>query len=167
MALFLTIVLLVSCTAMAALLWVKHWELATGRLVLKQYRPRIGRAADTVLAAFEYHLPHLIRHLWKYFLHWMRVTARHSLAHALLAAENALERALHIIRHKTTPSHESTGTASAFLREVAAYKKKLGRRTRRLTERSASAIETRTPAFVAEGVGEEVQSLPTEEIAAN
>ena len=131
MILFLTIVLVASCIAMVALLWVKHWELSTGRVIFSQSRPRIGQFFERLLFAIERHLPILVRRYWQQFLVWLRVNARGAIARGLLATERSLEHALQTLRQKTQPPpREKTGSASAFLREVAEHKKRLAHKAR-------------------------------------
>ena|SRR3989344_463415 len=131
MAVFLTIVLLLSCVAMAGLLYAKHWELTTGRILFEDKRPQMADFSHRMLVMFETHLPALLQDYRRRALVWLRGSARAGLAHALLAIEQWLERTLHTLRHKITPPSGATGQASAFLREVAEHKKRLSRRIRK------------------------------------
>jgi|GEM_PF-1030544 len=128
MVLFLTTVLVVSCAAMAGLLFAKHWELTTGRILLAEKRPQIGDFFHQILRAIETHLPALAHDYYRRSLTWLRGSARTGLAHTLLAVEQWLEKTLHTLRYRITPPSSSTGQASAFLREVAEHKKRLSRR---------------------------------------
>lgn len=124
MALFLTIVLALSCFGMVALLWAKHWELSTGRLLFAQWRPGLTAASHRFFSTVKSHLPALMREGLERLARDMRYGARAGLARTALAAEGWLERSLHNLRHATSP-HGKAGEASAFLREVAEHKKQL------------------------------------------
>jgi len=131
MVFFLTIVLVLSCAGMAGLLYAKHWELSTGRMLFEKKRPQIEIFFHRISRAFETYLPALIKEYSRRALRWLRGSARTGLAHALLAVEEWLERTLHALRHRVVPPQDATGQASAFLREVAEHKKRLSRRIRK------------------------------------
>ncbi len=129
MVLFLTAVLILSCLAMAALLYIKHWELSTGRTLFAEKRPKAAQILHTGIIIIERVIPAAIEKGAGEFSVWLRGSARTGLAGALAASERALEQALHVLRHKTVPPPTAGGEASAFLREVAEHKKKLLKRS--------------------------------------
>ena len=129
MVLFLTAILVLSSLAMAALLWIKDWELRTGHMLLPDMRPRAAEILHTGATTIEQVLPKLVEQWGQDVAAWLRGSAREGLARGLAAAEMTLERALHALRHKTVPPPSASGQASAFLREVAEYKQKLLKRS--------------------------------------
>lgn len=131
---FFTAILALSLIGLISLLYVKHWELSTGRLVFGSMRPKAGDFFRQCVHLFERTIPSLVAGGVERGALWLRTTARGSLAHALILAERALERALHALRHKTVPPPHAGGQASEFLREVAEHKKQLLKRER--TERT-------------------------------
>ena len=121
---WLIILLLVSVAGMAALLGAKHYELATGNLMFANSRPKIGKFSARMVFLFGTAIPLYLR--WqasrvyaavKAWMHW-------AVAHGVLRVEKWLESILENVREKTAPAREP-GEASAFLREVGEYKKKL------------------------------------------
>ena len=106
------------------MLGVKRYELATGHVLLGTRRESVSRFSRRLSFLAGTVLPHLIRYeirriyraLWT-FIHTV-------LAHAILRIEHWLEGLLRNVQEKTTDSR-GQGEASAFLREVGAYKKKL------------------------------------------
>ena len=130
MALFLTAVLILSCIGMGGLLYVKSWEMRTGKMLLSDVRPQAARVLKSGSDFFEESLPDGIARGAEWWSVWLRTNALAALARALASAELALEKALHALRHKTLPPPSGGGQASAFLREVADYKKELLSRSR-------------------------------------
>ena len=130
MALFLTIVLILSCAALVSLLYAKEWEMRTGRILVSGMRPRLDHYSRLSLAFVERVVPDFVEEQAGRLVFWLRTSVRAALAHGLLQAEHALERILHALRHRTLPPPSAGGEASAFLREVADYKKKLMKRSR-------------------------------------
>jgi hypothetical protein len=131
MLLFLTLILVLSSLAMAALLYVKHWELTTGRLMFAPIRPYVSRIAARVLAVFEHHVPNASARAVRYSVRWTRTRFRDALARMLLTVEHSLEVMLDNLKHGLTSPRGMGGQASsAFLREVAEHKRKLTRVTR-------------------------------------
>ncbi len=123
MALFFIILLGVSIAGLAALIAVKRWETASGRILWASVRPAVGATAHSALSWIERIAPALIRQ-------WGERLARRGAAefHRLVAltviwTERALERTLHVLRRKTEAPR--SGEASAFLREVSEHKKQL------------------------------------------
>ena len=131
MVIFLTSVLILSSIAMVALLWTKHWELTTGRVLFGSVRPRIGEVSHKALVVIEQHAPAFIRSRAAAFVGWLRTGARVAVARLWVATEQALERALHSLRNAMSHTHHEAnvrGSASTFLREVAEHKRRLMRR---------------------------------------
>jgi hypothetical protein len=109
---------------MAALLGAKHYELATGHLIFAGARPKLSKFSARMVFLFGTAIPLYVR--WqagrayaavKAWMHW-------AVAHGVLRVEKWLESILENVREKTAPAREP-GEASAFLREVGEYKKKL------------------------------------------
>ncbi|HEX8994121.1 MAG TPA: hypothetical protein VF803_02615 [Candidatus Paceibacterota bacterium] len=132
MVLILTSVLILSILGMAALLYVKHWELSTGKVLFGNARPHIADVSHRALVVVEHTIPGAARSLISEMKVWVRTGARAAIARAWFAIEHALERALHFLRNAVAHQHhdttESRGSASAFLREVAEHKRHLMRR---------------------------------------
>lgn len=124
MVLFLTTLLGLSIVGMAAMLWLKRYELTTGRVVLSGIRPVVGTYLSRVFVWIEKILPALVRSQLSQAGQALRILAQRLIAQSILTFEHALERLLHTVREKTAPTREP-GEASAFLREVADHKKKL------------------------------------------
>ncbi len=123
MATFFTITLLVSCAGMALLLWLKRYELRTGRVFFAQVRPAVGAFFGGALGWIEHVLPVLVAQQARRAYVWGRAQLRATVAWVIIFAEGLLERTLHVLRRKTNVAHH--GEASPFLREVAEHKKKL------------------------------------------
>lgn len=122
--LYLSILLIVSVVGMLALLAAKHYELTSGRLIFADSRPRLAKFSSRMVFLFGTAVPLYLR--WQAgrayraavaWVHWLA-------AHGVLKVEQWLESVLHNVREKTSPQRTS-GEASAFLREVGEYKKKL------------------------------------------
>jgi hypothetical protein len=125
MVTFLTIMLGVSILGMASLLWLKRYELNSGRVFLGRARPAVGEFFHQKLQWLEYVLPGLIRSglqdLYRAFQRLVHVVA----AWVALRLEHGLERALKGLRRATALPKRRGEKTSAFLREVAEHKKKL------------------------------------------
>jgi hypothetical protein len=122
MAVFLTATLVVSCAGMVAILWLKRYELSTGKVFFAGVRPELRTFFSRGLFWLEHALPALAAAWTRRAWVEARALARVALAHAAVEVDRLLERALRALRHKTLAPH---GEASPFLREVAEHKKKL------------------------------------------
>lgn len=123
MVLFLTIVLLISCAGMALILFLKQRELRSGRVFFAGARPALSGFFSKVLTV-EKALPSVAGAVSRRAGASARAGFHAFAAWVVLHLERVLERALHVIRFKTS-APEAQGEASPFLREVAEYKKKL------------------------------------------
>jgi hypothetical protein len=123
MALFLTIVLLISCAGMALILLLKQRELRTGRMFFAGARPALSGFFSRMLV-IERALPSIAGGVSRRAGSSVRAGFHALAAWIVLHLERVLEKALHVIRYKTS-APEAQGEASPFLREVAEYKKKL------------------------------------------
>lgn len=125
LVLFLTALLVVSLAGMASVLWLKSYELRTGRVLAASVRPGMRAFFRRWLFVAQRVLPALalgeLERAWRV----ARAGARVGVARALLAAEQGLEHLLNRVRHATTHAPVRGSEASAFLREVAEHKKKL------------------------------------------
>lgn len=131
MLLTLTFILVFSSLAMGGLLYAKHWELTTGKLLFSGVRPRVTRTSARVLGAIEYRLPLICRRVARIGAYWLRMTAKDIVARILITVEHTLEAVLYNLKHGFAARKEASGQASsAFLREVAEHKRKLTRVTR-------------------------------------
>ena len=127
MVLFFISTLCVSLLGLAGLLYAKHWELTTNKVLFAAKRPQLANFFHTILFWVERVLPTLVH---DYALLVLRVTLRYmhtGVAYLVLKAEKLLERILHTLRH-TTEVERGVGQASDFLRQVAEHKKKLKHR---------------------------------------
>ena len=133
MEVFFTATLLISVIGLVSLLWVKNWEIRTGHVLMAGVRPRVGVMSHSFLIWIERVLPRLVtvyaRRTARAVENWMH----RATAYGLLAAEHGLERGLHSLRG-VTEKPRANREASAFLREVAAHKKKLLHRKKQGTE---------------------------------
>lgn len=124
MVLFFTCTLGVSVLAMIALLAVKRYELATGKMVFSGVRPGMNVFFETASRWGQKILPALARQYIERVVRLMLTRLQLALAHGVVAFEHTLERVLSAVRRRTEgehPHHEP----SAFLREVADHKKNL------------------------------------------
>lgn len=124
MAFYLIILLVVSIAGMLALLGAKHYELTTGHLMFADSRPRLAKFSNRMVFLFGTAIPLYLR--WQVGRVYAAANAwlHKSTAHGVLKVEQWLESVLHNVREKTSPQRDP-GEASAFLREVGEYKKKL------------------------------------------
>jgi hypothetical protein len=122
--LFLILLLVISVAGMSGLLWAKHYELTSGNMLFAGSRPALSKVSARVVFLFGTALPLYIswqaRRAWHMLAAWLQ----RSTAHGVLLVEGWLERVLNSVREKTADSR-APGEASAFLREVGEYKKKL------------------------------------------
>ena len=115
---------------MVALLALKRYELSTGNVFLSSVRPALGAWAHRALVWVEYSAPALARRALRAGFLAARVVIHSTLAWGVLAAERGLETALKSLRRTTAPPQKESATTSHFLREVAAYKQEILKRTR-------------------------------------
>jgi hypothetical protein len=127
MVLFFISTLCVSLLGLAGLLYAKHWELTTNKVLFADQRPQLANFFHTILFWVERVLPTLAHDyallVWRATLRYMHT----GVAYLVLKAEKLLERILHTLRH-TTEVERGVGQASDFLRQVAEHKKKLKHR---------------------------------------
>lgn len=124
MVFYLIILLVVSIAGMLALLGAKRYELTSGNLIFGSSRPKLAKFSNRMVFLFGTAVP--------LYLRWQAGRAYHActswihriVARGAVRIEAWLERTLHIVREKTAPNR-TPGEASAFLREVGEYKKKL------------------------------------------
>ncbi|MBX4192139.1 hypothetical protein KW798_01500 [Candidatus Parcubacteria bacterium] len=128
MVLFLTTTLGISIVGMMTLLGVKRYELSTGRMAFRSIRPFFAGAFHHVVVFFEHFLPALVYVQVRKVVMRAASFVQRIIAHAILVAEYWLEQALNTLRMTTHIPHPSV-PASAFLREVAAHKKSLLKRS--------------------------------------
>ncbi len=121
---FFIILLLTSIVGMSLLVGVKYYELSTGRLMLGRARPGLSKFAARMVFLFGTAVPLYVawqvERLYKVLSGWLQ---SHIVRFAV-QFEHWLERVLHRVRQKTADTR-APGEASAFLREVGEYKKKL------------------------------------------
>lgn len=124
MVFYLTILLVVSIVGMLALLVVKNYELSTGNLIFAGARPKLSKFSSRLVFLFGTAIPLYLRwqtsRAYRACVAWVHRTT----AHGVLKVEQWLESVLEGVREKTAPER-APGEASAFLREVGEYKKKL------------------------------------------
>lgn len=124
MVLFFISTLGLSVAAMAALLALKHYELASGKVVFAGMRPAMSAFSKKTLHWGQQILPALAQELiekaWKFVL----TQTHRAVAYSAIIFERALERVLRSVREWTESTHPSQ-EPSAFLREVADHKKNL------------------------------------------
>ena len=105
MVLFFITTLCVSVVGIMSLLYLKHWELSTGRLVAVKARPHVRRASKNTLVFFEQIVPTLVRvysrRAWRTLLALFHFAS----AWVVLQAEHLLEYTLHSLRRSTDVRH--------------------------------------------------------------
>lgn len=121
---FFIAVLAVSIVGMLSMLFIKRWELRTGRLLFAPARPRVSQAVEKSAFVAGTVAPLVARHWWEYALEWLKLFVHRAIAFVVLVVEKNLERVLRHIKHTTDP-RKLGGEASAFLREVAEHKKQI------------------------------------------
>ena len=130
MVLFFTGILALSLIGMLSLLGIKHYELVSGKVVLAPVRPSVGAFLHQMRTWVVHVLPALLSTSLEEMRQWLRAALHRGIAQSILMVEYTLEKVLHIVREKTTPTTRAQGEVSPFLREVADHKKKLMRRSR-------------------------------------
>lgn len=125
MVLFFTITLAVSVVGLLALVGIKHWELQTGKVLLRTVRPSVGAFFGRIRDFSEDMAPDFLKDtLVRAYASVRRVVQRY-LAWGLLLAERGVLKVLALLRYEPHHVAGSGGEASAFLREVAEHKKQL------------------------------------------
>lgn len=127
MVTFLTILLAVSILGLISLVAIKRWELAHDRLVMSGVRPVAGHYLGSALAFIEEGLPMFVRRSLRITYAVARSLTHRLVAWVMLHTERWLERTLKTLRGATQSRPE--GEASEFLREVAAHKRSLLRKS--------------------------------------
>jgi hypothetical protein len=124
MVFYLIILLAVSIVGMLALISAKRYELTSGNLIFANSRPRLAKFSQRMVFLFGTAVPLYLR--WQAGRLYRASTAwvHRAVAHGAVRVEHWLERTLQNVREKTA-STRAPGEASAFLREVGEYKKKL------------------------------------------
>lgn len=110
---------------MGAILGLKRYELATGRVFMAGARPRLRAFFRRAFFFVERVLPNLAAHEARRVFGAARRVARAAAARGILFAEQNLERLLQSLRRLTAHHPRADTAASPFLREVAEHKKKL------------------------------------------
>lgn len=127
MVVFLTVLLCVSLSGLACVLYAKHWEEMHGKLMMSKVRPKAGEVLGAGLNFVERRAPALLRNTAAAGYAAARVLMHRSAAWSLLHLERMLEKTLHTLRHTTDKA--GGGEASAFLRDIAEHKKMLQERS--------------------------------------
>ena len=127
MAWFFSLTLAISVVGLVGLLWLKHHEMKTGRFVLGGMRPWVGRFFHRGLVFVERGVPGVAGTLLSRVVRAGKTHSQQILARAIVLFEHTLESTLYLVRQKSQVP--SPGAASPFLREVAAHKQKLLRRS--------------------------------------
>ncbi len=109
---------------MILLLVLKRYELNSGRIFLGRARPAVGNFFHHGLSWLEYVLPGLLRVGARRLFATLRRMLHVWAAWLVVKVEQGLEHALRRVRHTTVAPKRGEET-SAFLRQVAAHKKKL------------------------------------------
>ncbi len=124
MILFFTITLVISIVGLVSLIALKHWELATGRVLSVTMRPQATKTLAGASLWVEHIAPALLRREAARLYRHAVVQFHRLLAQGILIFEMGLERLLETLR-MNTQIPPSDASASAFLREVSAHKKAL------------------------------------------
>ena len=124
MVLFFISTLGFSVFAMVALLAVKRYELASGRMMLAGVRPKTSAFFQTISQWGQKILPALARHYVERATRLVVTNVQLALAQSIVKFEHALESVLNAVRERTDHAHPDR-EPSAFLREVADHKKNL------------------------------------------
>jgi hypothetical protein len=126
MVLFFTATLVISILGLTSLLLIKRWEMQTGNVLWARVRPAIGGFFHRRLVWIEHAAPALVRSGSGHLYRKARATVRTLFARIVLLVEQGLEFLLGFLR-RVTEAPRGEGEASAFLKEVGEYKKKLVR----------------------------------------
>lgn len=128
-----TSILVFSIVGLVCLVAFKAWELRSERFLFSAVRTRIGAHSHRLLESLRAEFPVAAARTTRILARLVRAYASFGIAKLLVALEEALERTLRAIR--TAPRElERRGEASAFLREVAAYKRMIARAARKEEE---------------------------------
>jgi hypothetical protein len=125
MVLFFCATLLLSILGLASLLYIKRWELRTGRMLLSGVRPALGGLSHKSLHWVERGLPVLATTYARRGVRAAHAALHRGAAWGLLLAERGLEYILEALRGVTEHPPKSNKEASVFLREVAEHKRQL------------------------------------------
>lgn len=109
------------------LLGLKRYEMATGRVVFRHARPRVGAFFHTTLVWVEQALPSLVAGTIRESVATVKQFMHRWIARGIVALERALEWVLKTLHYTTHPTGGG-GEVSAFLREVAEHKKNILRK---------------------------------------
>ncbi len=124
MVFYLIVLLAVSIVGMLVLIVVKRYELTTGNLILANSRPKLAKFSNRMVFLFGTAVPLYLRwqlgRLYRASTGWIH----RAVARGVVNVERWLEGVLKNVREKTAPNRQP-GEASAFLREVGEYKKKI------------------------------------------
>lgn len=126
MVLFFTSTLVISILGLTSLLLIKRWEMQTGNILWARVRPAIGGFFHRRLVWIEHAAPALVRQGSMRLYRKASATVHTLFARIVLLAERGLEASLGFLR-RATEAPRGEGEASAFLKEVGEYKKKLVR----------------------------------------
>ncbi len=129
MVLFLVVILYLSIIGMVALIYIKRWEIKTGKVFAVRARPTVMGFVHVTVSWSKDTLPSKARSVLHRAGLELHDITRHALASAILWTEHTLEQVLNTIRQKTLPP-PSNIKASEFLREVAEHKKTLAKHSR-------------------------------------
>ena len=122
-----------SIFGLIALITLKGWELRSGRLLFGGKHSGIRKDTEQWIERVHMEFPRATAKGFRFTGRVLRAYVSFLLAKALLVFERLLERIL--ISLKAGPVQgASRGEASAFLREIAAYKRMLGKPGRDETE---------------------------------
>jgi hypothetical protein len=125
MVLFFTATLLLSILGLASLIYIKRWELHTGKLMFAGVRPSLGGLSHRSLQWFERALPGLAAAYARRAVHAGSAAVHRGAAWSILFVERGLEQVLETVRGVTEHPPKSNKEASVFLREVAEHKRQL------------------------------------------
>lgn len=128
MALFFSVTLGISILGLFAILTLKRYELASGKVFLGRARPGVTRVSHNLVLWFEHILPSLVVHMVRALSAAIRRWLKQVVARTFFLFERGLEALLHTVREKTKPPR-GVGQVSAFLREVADHKRELLKRS--------------------------------------
>ena len=126
---FLIILCAISFIGLCALLWLKWWELANGRVVSvgASLRPRLREWGQWVILHTTHHvslgIELQVRRTWS----WVRAWLLEKTAHFFHYVEQMIQKVWQAVQNiqRARPHHPVAGRASGFLREVAEYKRSL------------------------------------------
>ncbi len=117
-----TITLGVGIFGLAGLLYLKHWELSRGTVLFAHMRARVEVLMQRMFAGSGF-APRFASNVGVALRDLLKKIAKSAAARSLVALEASLERMLHTVRK--TQYVDAAKSASPFLKEVVAYKRKL------------------------------------------